>query len=172
MSLPRTKNVPLMFDLRRYSVTQAVLSGDGIGGAVEGQQKQPVMHLIAVALIVAETIDFAAGLRKQRSLAQLLVQVLGMEHPARLGPLDVVAVVADLKLGGLLAQGGHVLDQKTEGGVLIAALLGEVVVGQQALPQALANAIDRLQVDRAQAQALRQCRLRPGIRWPAGRGRT
>ncbi|MOA41247.1 hypothetical protein D3C78_1631890 [compost metagenome] len=27
MSLPRTKNVPLMFDLRRYSVTQAVLSG-------------------------------------------------------------------------------------------------------------------------------------------------
>ncbi|MNL76331.1 hypothetical protein D3C87_2022850 [compost metagenome] len=80
-----------------------------------------------------------------------------MEQPARLCPFDVIAVIAELKLGGLLAQGGHVFDQKTERGVLIAALLGEVVAGEQALPHTLANTVDRFHVERAQAQTLGQC---------------
>ncbi|MCY1444597.1 hypothetical protein D9M71_610780 [compost metagenome] len=114
------------------------------------------MHPAAAALIVAKMIDFAAGLREQSGLAQLFVQVLGVERTARLGPLDVIAVCADLEFGSLLAQGGHVFDQKTEGGILVATLLGEVVVGQQPLPHALTNPVDRLQIDRAQAQALGQ----------------
>ena len=127
-----------------------------VGGAVEGQQKQPVVHLVAIALVVAETIEFAAGLRKQRGLAHQFVQILHMEDPARLGPLGVIAVVADHELGGLLTQGRQVFDEEAERGVLIAALLGVVVVGQQALPEALAQAVDRVDIDRAQAQALGQ----------------
>ncbi|MNF99723.1 hypothetical protein D3C84_826360 [compost metagenome] len=121
------------------------------------------MHRLAVALIVAKTIDFTAGLREQRSLAQLFVQILAMEQAARFGPADVIAVFADLEFASLFTQGRHVLDQKTEGRILIAALLGEVVVGQQALPQALANPVDRLHVDRAQPQALGQRRFVQGF---------
>ncbi|VVN75083.1 hypothetical protein PS685_05253 [Pseudomonas fluorescens] len=86
-----------------------------------------------------------------------------MEQATRLCPLDVVAVVTELKLGRLLAQGVHVLDQETEGSVLIAASLGEAVVAQQTVPQALAQVVDRLQVDRAQPQSLGQARFIQGF---------
>ncbi len=110
-------------------MSQSVLSGCEVGGAVESQQKQPVMHLVAIALVVSETIDFAAGLRRQRGLAHQFVEVLHMEDPARFGPFGVIAVVADHKLGSLLAQGRQVFDEETERRILIAALLGIVVVG-------------------------------------------
>ncbi|MNG28533.1 hypothetical protein D3C84_1138090 [compost metagenome] len=86
-----------------------------------------------------------------------------MEQSTWFGPLYVVALIADLKLGGLLAQGVHVFDQETEGGILIAALLGVVVVGQQSLPHALAQVVDRFQIDRAQPQALGQAHFIQGF---------
>ncbi|MNG02223.1 hypothetical protein D3C84_852400 [compost metagenome] len=77
-----------------------------------------------------------------------------MKNLARRGPLDVVGVVIQMEPARLFAQGRHVLDQVTEGSVLIAAALGKVVVGQQPLPQPGAKRVDRNHIDRAQPQVL------------------
>ncbi|MNV67796.1 hypothetical protein D3C71_1606100 [compost metagenome] len=125
-----------------------------VGAAVETQCKEPVVETIAIALVVTKQRYFAADLWKQRGLAQLLVQVALMKLPARFDPTGVIGVRAQLELGGLLTQGIPVLHQEAERSILIAALLGEVVIGKQALPHPLAQGVDGVEVDHAQPQAL------------------
>ncbi|MNR02345.1 hypothetical protein D3C85_1181910 [compost metagenome] len=79
-----------------------------------------------------------------------------MKSPARLGPTGVERIGGDFEGRGLLAKISQVVDGITERGILLAALLGQVVVTPQALPQALAHAVDRQQVDLTQVQPRRQ----------------
>src|SRR5450830_1838428 len=97
---------------------------------------------IAIALMVAETRDFAADLREQRGFAQQLVQVTLVEIVARAGPAYIERIFADLELASLLAQVVHVFHQVAERRVCLATLLGEGVALQQALPKLATQIVD------------------------------
>ncbi|PAV68283.1 hypothetical protein WR25_25583 [Diploscapter pachys] len=53
----------------------------GSGTADEGQQEHPVIEFLAVAFTIGELGHLTGGLRKQRSLAQLLIQTLPQARP-------------------------------------------------------------------------------------------
>lgn len=59
------------------------IAADRCRAAVEGQQEQAVIELVAIAFVVAKPCDFAADLREQRGFAQQLVQVAFVETVAR-----------------------------------------------------------------------------------------
>src|SRR5450830_877403 len=128
------------------------IAADRGRAAVEGQQEQPVVEFIAIALMVAETRDFAADLREQRGFAQQLVQVTLVEIVARAGPAYIERIFADLELASLLAQVVHVFHQVAERRVFLATLLGEGVALQQALPELATQIVDGRQVDDLQAR--------------------
>ncbi|WP_179291719.1 hypothetical protein [Pseudomonas fragi] len=127
------------------------------GAAVEGQQKQPVMHALTVTLLLAEQLDFAADLREQGGLAQLLIQIALMKFAAGFGPGNIKRIVGDGELARLFTQTVHAVDVIAKRSVLVTALLGNVVVAQQLLPHPLAHGIDGIRIDGLQAQALLEC---------------
>ncbi|KWV90196.1 hypothetical protein PFLmoz3_00194 [Pseudomonas fluorescens] len=113
--------------------------------------------------MIAKARHFTADLRKQRGLAQQLVQIAFVEVPAGGGPAYIERVVTDLELAGLLTQVVHVFHQVAERGVFFAALLGECVVLQQPLPELATQIADGGQVDDLQPQALLERRVVQGF---------
>ncbi|WP_176464640.1 hypothetical protein [Pseudomonas fragi] len=125
--------------------------------AVESQQEQSIIHRIAVAFLLAKQLNFAADLRKQCGLAQLLIQITLVKFAAWLGPGNIKRIVGDGELAGLLAQAVHAVYVIAKRRVLIAALLGSVVIAQQTQPHALAHRVDDIEVDGFQAKTLFEC---------------
>ncbi len=120
----------------------------------EVEHERAIRHLVAAHLIGVVALDLAAGLRKQGRHEQQLVQITLVECGAGSGPVGVERIVRYLIFLGALSQLVHVLDQHTEIGVLLAALLRVLVVLQQAQPQPMTNHIQRRHIDEAQAEAL------------------